>query len=183
MDLARVTCLAVVLLSTAGCRWGAPEPLTDGQRSVVEANLLDRVPETQYRVMADLGGEVTYVGLDADPVPVVPGRPLSLVHYWRVDRLVFDWEVFVHVVPTAGAARINGDHVPVSGLHPASRWERGQIVRDEHEVEIPATVTGSVSVLVGLWHGSRRIEVESGPEDVDGRVIAATLPVGKAGTP
>jgi hypothetical protein len=119
---------------------------------------------------------VTYLGLDASPSPVRPGQTLTLVHYWRVDDILFDWDVFIHLHPRGGQ-RFNGDHVPVAGLHPIARWKKGQIVRDAHTVEIPDDVEEEIQVLVGMYRGPGRIEVLSGPSLPDDRVIAAVLPV------
>jgi hypothetical protein len=169
----------VLALLLASCDWGVPADLTGEQEREVERNLLDSVPIPAYPVGADLGGEVTYLGLDASPVPVVPGARLVLVHYFRVADIVFDWDVFVHLVHGGRSRLVNADHVPVGGLYPAWRWKKGQIVRDEQVVTLPADVEGSLKVYVGLFRGRERIEIRSGPGDRLSRVLAATLPVGE----
>jgi hypothetical protein len=167
----------LVALLAAGCSI-YDAPVLDGEeRARVEANLLERVPPMRHEVGADLGGEVTYLGLDAHPLPVRPGGTLTLVHYFRVERLLFDWELFVHLDRTDGRGRINADHVPVDGLLPARRWRRGWIVRDEHTVDLPGTLREELVVYVGLYRGQERLEVREGPRDDGDRVRAAVLAV------
>lgn len=167
-----LTATAAVLCA---CSWGEPEPLDADQRQVVERNLLSGLPTPHYRVNADLDGEVTYLGLDASPDPARPGEPLTLVHYMQVQDIIFDWEMFVHVQPRKGAGLVNADHVPIHGLFPSSRWRKGQILRDEHVLQVPPGARGELQVLVGLYHGTGRIPVASGPADDQGRVVAAHI--------
>ncbi len=172
--MGHVTTVAIFAAALAGCRWDPHTPLTQAEQARIDASLLGVVPVVGHPVGADLGGEITYVGLDAGPV--VPGGTLTLVHVFEVTGLVFDWDLFVHVDTDQGG-RINADHVPVDGLLAPMLWKPGQIVRDEHRVVLPDELGRRVKVYVGFYRGDQRLVVRSGPQDGANRLLAAELPV------
>jgi hypothetical protein len=171
-----VRLLAGIAVVTLCACWDQEAKLSPDQVGQIERNLLTEPPEMDHVVNADMGGEVTYLGMDANPVPVRPGEPLTLIHYWKVDDILFDWEVFVHLKPH-GMARFNADHVPMQGLYPSSMWKNGQIIRDEQTIDMPEGIEKNIQVLVGLYRGNSRLKVAIGPSLSDGRIVAAVLPV------
>jgi hypothetical protein len=82
----------------------------------------------------------------------------------------------VHI--DAHGLRLNGDHVPVDGRYPTELWEKGDVIVDRQELTVPANYRiGDYVMYVGLFSGSKRLEVKSGPEDGANRVNAGTLRV------
>jgi hypothetical protein len=178
---------------------GRPEP---GPPQRLEDNLLKTAPSPRYPADALLGPELRpdmdptvarahahlrYLGLDVLPgkdraagpdAEAEPGKPLTLVHYWQVLRAPRGWRLFVHLSGPGNLGFVNADHVPVGGNHPIDNWQPGQIVRDEHRVQVPASFRQpELLVYVGLWQErGGRMKVR-GPQDAEDRLLAARLPV------
>jgi len=97
--------------------------------------------------------------------------------YWRVlGEAPSGYKIFVHI--DAHGLRLNGDHVPVDGRYPTKLWEKGDVIVDRQELTVPANYRiGDYVMYVGLFSGSQRLEVKSGPDDGENRVNAGTLRV------
>src|SRR5580765_3227791 len=152
---------------------------TGDDLAVAKQNILSTAPTPKYPVNADLDGKVIYLGLDVDHVPIEPGKDVTLTHYWKlVASPGSEWKTFTHL-NGGGKSFINADHAPVKGKYPVGSWKAGEIIRDQHTVRLPpGWAFPTVEVYVGLWRGSSRMTVRSGPHDGENRVLAATVPVG-----
>src|SRR6187551_1166308 len=147
--------------------------------AVAKQNILTTAPTPKYAVNADLDGKIVYLGLDADHIPIEPGKDVTLTHYWKlVSPPGQDWKTFTHLNGGGSKSFINADHAPVKGKYPVGAWKAGEIIRDQHTVRLPVGwAAPSVEVYVGLWRGPTRMQVKAGPHDAEGRVLAATIPV------
>lgn len=168
--------LAMMLLLACGEK--TPKELTKGDRKLLERNLLKSSPTPKIKVDGELGDKVVYLGLDA-PAEAQVGRPLKLVHYWRVKNPVGeDWKLFVHLVGVKKAEYANADHVPIKGRYPVDQWKAGDIIRDEHTVTVPRSWKAEwVEIYVGLWRGDVRLPVVKGDNDGENRLLAARIPL------
>lgn len=181
MDLARSLCVLTPLLLGA-CIVEAPGGASPNARRQA---VVTTVPPLALRSGADLGGLVELVGASVQPARLVPGEPARLTLYFRALASVEQEHlVFVHVEDAeAGGTRLNFDHPPTGGVYPITQWKRGETVRDEFTLTLPATTTArSVNVWVGLWQPETdaRLPLRN-PQAVrnDGasRVLLAQLPV------
>ena len=152
----------------------------------------DKLPTLRYPVNAVLTGpgeaRIVYLGMDADSESLAVGKPVTLNHYFRVEKPAPEgWRLFVHVDSAdAGGRRshFTADHVPMGGKYPVARWQAGEIIRDSHRIALPpAWVGDKAQVLVGLWKGNARFAVQSGRQDGQNRVIAAEMPTLAAAPP
>jgi Carbohydrate family 9 binding domain-like len=161
-----------------GCVEQADEKPTKEDEEFIKKNLLTSDPTPQFVAHADLDGKVEYIGVDVSPNPAEPGKDVHLTHYWKVKSAPSDgWRMFTHVSAPNGKGFINVDHGPISGKYPVSRWKAGDIIRDQHSFHLPPNwAFNSVSVYTGLWRGTERMPVKSGPHE-EGRVVAANIPV------
>jgi hypothetical protein len=148
--------------------------------SVLARSVLDEAPEPQHRVGANYDDVVELIGYDLE-LPrgdsVGAGQHFRVTWYWRVlGKVPVGYEVFVHI--DAHGLRLNGDHVPVAGVYPTQLWDEGDVIADSQELMVPANFrTGDYVIYVGLFSGSKRLEVKSGPNDGVDRVEAGTLPI------
>jgi hypothetical protein len=142
--------------------------------------VLDEAPEPQHRVGANYDEVVELIGYDLE-LPrgdsVGAGQHFRVTWYWRVlGKVPTGYEVFVHI--DAHGLRLNGDHIPVDGRYPTKLWDEGDVIADSQELMVPANFrTGDYVMYVGLFSGSKRLEVKSGPNDGVNRVEAGTLPI------
>ncbi len=171
--------LALVAMGSACVEQDEDKPSEDDMK-VAKANVLTTAPTPKFPVNADLDGKVTYLGMDADPPVVEPGKDVKLTHYWKVVAPTGDgWRVFTHLNGPNNQPFINVDHPPVKGKYPVAMWKAGEIIRDEHTIRLPPNWShAQVLVYTGLWKpGVGRLPIKSGAHDSDARVLAATLPV------
>jgi hypothetical protein len=162
-----------------GCVEQDDDKPTAEDMAVAKQNILTTPPTPKYAVNADLDGKVVYLGLDADQVPIEPGKDVTLTHYWKlVASPGQDWRTFTHLNGGGNKAFINADHAPVKGKYPVGSWKAGEIIRDQHTIRLPGNWSSpTVEVYVGLWRGQSRMPVKAGPHDAEGRVLAAAIPV------
>jgi len=166
-------------LGAVGCVEQQDDKPTVEDMAFVKQNLLTTTPTPKVAVNADLDGKLVYLGLDADPLPIEPGKDVKLTHYWKVIAPPGDgWRVFTHVAGPNNQGFLNFDHGPVRGKYPVAQWKAGDIIRDEHTIRLPPTWPhASVEVYVGIWKGQQRLAVKSGTQDGKDRLRAAVLEV------
>ncbi len=157
----------------------------------LQANVLDAVPtDIQHRLFIDFGGKVHLLGYNIDPAGVVaPGHKFKLTMYWQpVSQLGPGWRLFTHILDTRGRLIGNDDNVgplrKITDKHqalPPGDWQRGKVYVDEQEIEVPAkTESPEITVAVGIWRGSTRLDVLSGPSDGQNRALVAHVKTGLA---
>jgi hypothetical protein len=149
-------------------------------QSFIADAVLTSEPRPQHRMDAVFDDRVALVGYDLD-LPegdfVGAGQRFTLTWYWRVlERPPSGHKVFVHI--DGDGLRLNGDHEPIGGRYPPKLWESGDIISDTQELTVPANFgAGDYVVYVGWFSGSKRLKVESGPNDGADRVRAGVLRV------
>lgn len=156
----------------------------------VKANVLSAAPERlDSAVNADLGGKVVYLGNEIESEVLVPGGPVKVVHYWKiVDPPGSSWRVFSHLVGTGGEW-MNVDATDMRTGYPPGKWKAGDVIRDEQSFTLKKDWRSKRATLtVGLYQkgasgADGRMPIVSGPQDAEGRVVAATFRVdGAAGS-
>ena len=173
--------IAVVATLTAvlwGCVEQEPFRPSEDDKKVIKEHILTKAPDNiKYKVNADLEGDVVYIGLDVDKDVIKPGEQFKLTHYWKCNKDLAGWKMFVHLNGPEKRGFINADHGPIGGRHPVARWKPGQVIRDIHEVTLPNNwKDDKVMILAGLWKGNLRKKIK-GPQDEESRVLAATIKV------
>ena len=180
--MARIIPAVLTIMLFWGCVEDSYQP-TAQDLETIKKNILVQPPQMRFKVNASLEGKVEYLGLDVEPEVVIPGKPVKLTHYWKVNQPVSDWRIFVHLNDPQQVRFINADHTPIGGRYPASLWKRGEIIRDEHTVSLPKDWQfPQVVVYTGLFRGDMRMKIQ-GPQDKQDRILAATLTVKKSGVP
>ena len=180
--MTRIILAALTIMLLWGCVEDSYQP-TAKDLEIIKQNVLEQPPQMRFKVNASLEGKVEYLGLDVEPEVIIPGKPIKLTHYWKVNQPVTDWRIFVHLNDPGQVRFINADHTPIGGRYPAAQWKRGEIIRDQHTVSLPNDWQfPQVVIYTGLFRGDMRMKIQ-GPQDKEDRVLAATLTVKKAGKP
>ena len=87
--------------------------------------------------------ENALLGYDLERESASPGGVVSLTLYWQaLASLDDDYTVFVHLLgehnpATNGPLWAGHDGQPDGGRYPTSRWQSGEIVRDDYLITIP----------------------------------------------
>lgn len=171
-----ISLLVLLAQLTSGCFEKEGWVPTRGDKQKISENILTSAPAMKFTINAELEDRATYLGLHVAEDMVKPGETFKMTHYWKVNKPITNWKLFVHLI--GPGTYVNVDHKPVHGLYPVSQWKVGQIIRDEHTATVPADYKNdTIGVHVGLWQGKRRMLIK-GPQDDENRVMAATLKVG-----
>lgn len=124
---------------------------------------------------ADLGDEVALLGYDLESPTVTAGDSLLLTLYWQAQREIDnDYTVFIHLVDGEGKIWAQADNQPEGGFYSTSFWEEGEMVRDEHELRLPADMSeGEYELRVGMYllETMERLMVVDSAQEVEGDMI------------
>ena len=105
----------------------------------------------QRAAQADFGSAVL-IGSDA-PESARPGEAVPLRLYWRATSLLDqDYTVFVHLLDSSGKLLAQVDSQPRGGAYPTSAWAAGDVIPDDHTLNLPANLApGDYVIRVGLY--------------------------------
>jgi len=105
-------------------------------------------PEMETAVNTPFGDVATLLG-----VSVTPASTLRVTLAWRAERETpVSYRVFVHLIDEAGQIITQSDGEPAHWGRPTTGWLTGEVVLDEHELVLPATLPdGPLSLRVGLY--------------------------------
>jgi hypothetical protein len=178
--------LAFALAAVPACIVEAPTPINKKAAPAgATAPRLPPAPPIDVKSGANFGDAFELVSLTLSSGRAVAGESLRASANFKVKgRVEADYHIFVHVEDVDGRSdRLNIDHPPVRGSLPTSRWEVGQVVRDEFEINVPPGMpVRGLNILLGFWDPKTdsRLPLKN-PEAVrnDGRdrVLVATVPV------
>ena len=133
---------------------------TDG--SPLSLVLLDRIrvvpvvsstTTPPQRVNAHLEGRVELVGYALSETPAADSRLMTVTLYWKaLAPLEDDYTVFVHLAPPGAPPTAQSDSQPRGGSYPTSYWDAGEVVVDEHVLQIPEDIPpGEYQLLTGMY--------------------------------
>ncbi len=116
------------------------------------------VPAMAYPAGANFAHQVELMGYNLSSLMVEPGGQLTVDLFWRAlaDNLE-DYVVFIELLDDEGTLRAAAESRPVLGRYPTSGWRREEIVRDPHDLLVPAgTSAGQYRLIVGLYRAADR---------------------------
>lgn len=112
------------------------------------------LPAMEHCVGANFSDQMELLGYNLPVLTAVPGGAIPLDIFWRGkgDPLE-DYVVFTQLVDGEGRILAAQESAPVNGNYPTTLWARGEIVRDQRELGIAASVPGGeYHLVVGLYH-------------------------------
>lgn len=176
----RTLFLMVAAVAGSACIIQAPTTESGAVKS-------DRPPARpiELRSGANFGDKIELTSVILGNDKGYPGEGMRMLLNLKVlAPMEADYMVFVHVEDVDGRAdRLNVDHAPARGAAPTSRWEVGQVVRDEFEVPIPPGMNvRGLNVLLGFWdpRTDARLPVKNADQvrtDGRDRLFAASFPI------
>ena len=98
------------------------------------------------------GEEIALIGYRIEE-PVRAGSPLTVTLYWQaVAPPADDYTVFVHLTDDIGQPIAQHDGPPRYGRFPTGVWHRGEVIPDEHVLNVPAAVAGQrLQLMTGMY--------------------------------
>ena len=117
--------------------------------------------EIQNLLPRSLGGRVELLGYNLSPITFRPGDPLPLTLFWRAQSdLDKDYFVLLRLQAEDGTGWTLHQERPASGSYPTTRWEQGDVVREQLDARIPANVpSGRYTLMAGLAEAGSGEEV------------------------
>jgi hypothetical protein len=124
--------------------------------ALTQARVAPERPPTvspQYPLNYKLGDMISLVGYDVSG-QVRGGEPLTVTLYWQAEASPGEnYAAFVHLIDQDGQPLAQHDGIPRYGRYPTSAWQPGDVIPDEHALQIPASAAGQPTrLLVGMYH-------------------------------
>jgi 4-amino-4-deoxy-L-arabinose transferase-like glycosyltransferase len=134
----------------------------------------------QHPVEVDLDG-LRLLGYSLTSELIRPGDTLPFVLFWQArEKLGRDYLVSLQLQDEDGQAWGEHRSRPVEGAYPTSRWDEGEIVRDQRDWVVPPDVpSGRHRLLIGLIDGASDAQVAQanlGWVTVEARERVTTVP-------
>jgi 4-amino-4-deoxy-L-arabinose transferase-like glycosyltransferase len=133
---------------------------------------------------ANLGNLVRLIGYDVDTRRAWPGGRVAVTLYWQAQAAIADdYHVFVHMegrgeMGSEAAIWGQADGRPVCWTYPTFDWRPGQIIADQHAINIePDTPRGDYQLIVGMYlpeSGARLDVLDEGGQPV-GNFVELTV--------
>ncbi len=108
--------------------------------------------DIEHPISANLGDKVSLLGYNLES-GFRPGDSIQLTLFWQtLDEMEEEYTVFTHLVDEQGTLWGQKDNQPVDGFYPTTKWEAGEIVRDQYDLTIsPEIPLGQYKIEVGMY--------------------------------
>ncbi len=118
-----------------------------------------------HAVGANLGAQVLLLGYEVGDdsstsgraIPLLqPGASVTLTLHWQaLASMETDFTVFVHLVDRDGQIWGQSDSQPDHGFYPTSFWDAGEVVVDDHDILLDASIpAGEYRLEAGMYLSS-----------------------------
>ena len=139
------------------------------------ANSLD----IEHLVEASLGDKARLLGYNVES-GFRPGDNIHLTLFWEcLGKMQQDYTVFIHLIDEKGNIVAQKDNPPADGFYPTTKWEPGEIVRDQYDLVIaPNASHGQYQLKVGMYRpntGQRLTVFDSGGEELGDGVFLSEM--------
>jgi hypothetical protein len=131
--------------------------------------------DVEHPLGVDFGDKIQLLGYNLES-GFRPGDGIHLTLFWQcLEKMSQDYTVFTHLVDEENTTWAQRDNQPVDGFHATTRWEPGEIVRDQYDLLIPSDAPPSeYQIEVGLYlaeTGERLSVADPQSEQVANRVL------------
>jgi hypothetical protein len=126
-----------------------------------------------------LTADLSLLGYDVPREVVNPGDSVEVALYWRALRDVTrDYLLQLQLKDASGRSWAQETSAPVYGTYPTNLWEKGEVVRDWHDLRVPAEIPrGEYALSLALeGDGAPLVERQLGTIQVSGRVRTYEIP-------
>jgi hypothetical protein len=122
---------------------------------------------------------IQLLGYDVPLQEVDPGETLSVALYWEaLEGVQHDYTLSLQIRDTAGNIWAEQLGRPVDNTYPTTEWEKGETLRDWHDLSLPADMPqGEYDLLIQVFEGDDPVgEASLGQIEVRGRVQQFIVP-------
>ncbi len=130
--------------------------------------------DMEHPIGVVLGERVRFLGYNIER-GFRPGDNIHLTLFWQcLKEMKQDYTVFTHLVDDEGRIWGQKDNPPVDGFYPTTKWEVGEIVRDQYDISIsPEAPPGEYQIEVGMYlaETGERLRAVRGDEPLPENVV------------
>jgi len=147
--------IEVALYGTFGSQWLEPDPGGSallGPVTLPSQRWSPKALDIEQHVEANLGDRIRLLGYNIES-GLQPGDNIHLTLFWQcLEEMGQNYTVFTHLVDTGDNIVAQKDNPPVDGFYSTTKWEVGEIVRDQYDLTIPQDVAlGEYRFKVGMY--------------------------------
>ena len=136
--------------------------------------------DIEQPVEVTLGGKVRLLGYNIES-GFRPGDGIHLTLFWQcLAEVEQSYTVFTHLVDAEDNIVAQKDNPPVDGFYPTTKWEVGEIVRDQYDILIsPDALPGKYQLEVGMYLADtgERLSVFQRDQETGNRVLLTEITV------
>ena len=134
-----------------------------------------------YPLGVNLGGKVRLLGYNIES-GFRPGDNVHLTLFWQcLEEMEQSYTVFTHLIDARDNSVAQKDNPPVDGFYPTTKWEVGEIVRDQYDLVIPSDApSGQYRLEVGMYRvetGERLHVSEYSDPSASNRIVLQSVNV------
>jgi hypothetical protein len=148
--------IEVILYDFTSEKWVSPKgeedlllgPIEIPRREILTIESLD----IEHPLKVNLGSKIQLLGYNLES-GFHPGDGIHLTLFWRcLEEMNQDYTVFTHLVDGKNKIWVQKDNQPVDGFYATTRWEQGEIVRDQYDLLIsPDAPPSEYQIEVGMY--------------------------------
>jgi hypothetical protein len=120
-----------------------------------------QAPPLQLPLDADLGGQVTLLGANLEPVTassgtLEPSDTLTVTLVWQGQaEMDTSYRVFLHLLGPDGSLLVQSDGEPADWTRPTTGWAPGEVVLDQRVLTVPDDAPpAQYTLIAGLYQAS-----------------------------
>jgi hypothetical protein len=152
-------------------------PLAIPSREPLSVESLD----IEHPMRVNMGNKISLLGYNLES-GFRPGDGIHLTLFWQtLEGMEEDYTVFTHLIDEQGTLWGQKDNQPVDGFYPTTKWQAGEIVRDQYSLMIsPETSPGHYWLEVGMYlagTGERLTISDAGSGEADTRILLQEIQI------
>ena len=136
---------------------------------------MEQLPEGER----DIAPGIQLLGYDLPRSDVNPGETVSVALYWQaLEDVSQDYLLSLSLKDGEGQVWLEQQGRPVDDTYPTTEWEEGEVLRDWHDLTLPADMPpGAYGIFIGVLEGERLLgEMALGTTEVRSRARQFTIP-------
>jgi tetratricopeptide (TPR) repeat protein len=108
--------------------------------------------DIEHPMTVNLSNKISLLGYNLES-GFRPGDGIHLTLFWQtLGEMEEDYTVFTHLIDEQGTLWGQKDNQPVDGFYPTTKWQAGEIVRDQYDLIIPVDAApGEYRLEVGMY--------------------------------
>jgi tetratricopeptide (TPR) repeat protein len=129
------------------------EPLLLGPLEIPpQGPLTVKALDIEHPMTSNLDDKISFLGYNLES-GFRPGDGIHLTLFWQaLAEMDEDYTVFTHLIDEQGTFWGQKDNQPVDGFYPTTKWQAGELVRDQYDLTIsPETPPGRYWLEVGMY--------------------------------